>query len=201
MAAIESSDDELIELARQLNPHARRLRKRYESELESVITSAYARIAQATFDKYGESIYPDATSSLRVSFGTVAGYEDAGQTIPPTTTIAGAFAESATHHNEPPFNLPDAWLARKDNLNLDTPFDLVSTNDIIGGNSGSPMINREAHAVGLIFDGNIQSLTWDFQFSATQGRAVSVDVRAIIEALRNVYDAEALVNELLGSSS
>lgn len=200
-AAVQSCDDELIELARQLDPHARRLRKRYENELESVTTAAYARIAQATFDKYGESIYPDATSSLRVSFGTVAGYDDAGQAVPPLTHIGGAFADSETHQNQPPFNLPAAWLERKDALDLETPFDFVSTNDIIGGNSGSPAFNRNAETVGLIFDGNIQSLSWDYQFSQTQGRAVSVDVRAIIEALRKVYGAEALAAELLGSDS
>jgi len=198
LSAVAGSEDSLIRFVRSLDPLARQLRKRYEDELESVIRDAYARIAKALFAKYGDSVYPDATSSLRLSVGTVKGYQESASHAPAMTTLRGAYELSAKHHNDPPYRLPPRWLERKEGLDLQTPFNFVSTNDIIGGNSGSPVINRDGQIVGIVFDGNIQSLPWDYQFDQTQGRSVSVDVRAIIEALRHIYDAAALAEELLG---
>jgi len=126
----------------------------------------------------------------------VAGYTELGRRIPPWTTIAGAFEHAAAHDHEPPFKLPQSWIDRKGDMDLDTPMNFVSTIDIIGGNSGSPVVNRRGQVVGLVFDGNVQSLVWSFVFSDQQGRAVSVHSAAIREALKSVYDATALADEL-----
>ncbi|GJM25752.1 MAG: dipeptidyl-peptidase [Phycisphaerae bacterium] len=197
--AVGKSKDSMILFAKLLEGYARPLRKQIEDEWESVEADAYTRIAKAMYAKYGESVYPDATGTLRFSFGTVKAYQEQNKTIPHSTTIGGGFDLSRDHKNTDPFNLPESWLKAEKNLTSTTPFNYVSTCDIIGGNSGSPTINREGEIVGIIFDGNIQALIWDIQFTQEQARGVHVDSRAIIESLKNVYGADAMVKELKGT--
>src|SRR5207247_8554875 len=135
---------------------------------------------------------------LRLSYGTVKGYQELAKQIPALTNVAGLYQRGAEHNNQPPFDIPKRWLDRKSKLNPNTPFNFVSDADIIGGNSGSPVVNKNNEFVGIIFDGNIQSLVLDCIFSDKQARAVSVDSAAISEALRKVYDAGALVDQLEG---
>jgi hypothetical protein len=196
--AIAMSDDTMIKLALAVDADARAVRKQREDKIEGVQTSQYALIAKALFETKGTSTYPDATFTLRLAFGTVKGYEEGGKTIPPYTTIGGAFLHAEQHGNKPPYELPPSWHKAKDDgrLKVDTPLNFVSTADIIGGNSGSPVVNRDNEVVGLIFDGNIQSLVLDFGYEDRYARAVSVDSRAIVEALRSIYRAEDLVKEL-----
>ena len=144
----------------------------------------------------GTSLYPDATFTLRLSYGAVKGYQENGKFVAPFTDFAGLFRHSAEHGDKYPYHIPDSWKKAKRQLNLRTPLNFVSSADIIGGNSGSPVINRNAELVGLIFDGNIQSLVGDFYFDETVNRAVSVDSRGMLEALRKVYHADAAANEL-----
>lgn len=194
--AIEESKDPMILLAKLLDAESRAVRKTMESDVEEVKRQAYAKIAAAKFAAQGTSTYPDATFTLRLSYGIVKGYEEDGKQIPPFTTFAGMYARAKEHDNKPPFDLPPRWLERKDKLNLETPLNFVCTADIIGGNSGSPVVNKNAELVGIIFDGNIQSLVLDYIFTEQQSRAVSVDSRGIIEALRKIYEATALADEL-----
>jgi hypothetical protein len=194
--AISNSKDPMILLARLVDPESRRLRKLLETELDEVKRQAYDQIAKAKFAVEGTSNYPDATFTLRLALGTVKGYEEDGKHIPFETTYAGLYERAKEHHNKPPFDLPQRWVKHKDKLNLKTPFNFVCTADIIGGNSGSPVINRDAELVGLIFDGNIQSLVLDFIFTEKQARAVAVCSQAIPEALNSIYDAQELANEL-----
>jgi hypothetical protein len=196
--AIEASEDPVVMLASALEPFAAELRERYEKEFESVMVGAYSRIAQVRFEKFGEEIYPDATHTLRLSVGLVNGYMERGERIVPVTRIGGAFGHAETHGHVAPFELPESWMEAKDRLTLDTPFNFVSTNDIIGGNSGSPTFNRACEIVGIIFDGNIQSLVWDIDFNQEQARAVSVHSQGITEALDKIYNAGPLVKELTG---
>jgi hypothetical protein len=198
---IATYDDPMIKLALAVDEDARALRKRFEDEVEGVYTAQYARIARAIFAEKGDSVYPDATFTLRLAFGTVKGYEVDGKTIAPFTTIGGAFAHAQAHGNKAPYALPPSWIKARDErrLRLDTPLNFVSTADIIGGNSGSPVVNRAGEVVGLIFDGNIQSLVLDFVYDDRVARAVSVDSRAIAHALRSIYSAEALARELTGA--
>ena len=165
---------------------------------DEVKQQAYRQIAAARFALEGASSYPDATFTLRLAYGVVKGYEENGHVVPSFTKMAGLYERAASQSYKPPFDLPEKWIQRKARLNLDTPFNFVSTADIIGGNSGSPVVNRAGELVGIIFDGNLQSLALDFAYTETQARAVSVDSRAIIEALRKVYDAQDLANELTG---
>lgn len=194
--AIEESKDPMILLAKLLDAESRAVRKTMESDVEEVKRQAYAKIAAAKFAAQGTSTYPDATFTLRLAYGIVKGYEEDGKQIPPFTTYAGMYARAKEHDNKPPFDLPPRWLERKDKLNLDTPLNFICTADIIGGNSGSPVVNKNAELVGIIFDGNIQSLVLDYIFTEQQARAVSVDSRGIIEALRKIYEATALADEL-----
>ncbi|MHC5537211.1 S46 family peptidase [Singulisphaera rosea] len=193
-------DDPMIKLALVVDADARAVRKRFEDDVEGILSAQYALIAKATFEAQGASVYPDATFTLRLAFGTVKGYENEGKLIPPYTHIEGAFRHAETHGNTPPYELPTSWHeARKDGrLRLKTPLNFVSTADIIGGNSGSPVVNRNNEVVGLIFDGNIESLVLDFAYDDRVARAVSVDSRGIVEALRSVYHADGLVKELTG---
>jgi hypothetical protein len=190
--------DPMIELARLVDGPSRAVRKRFEAEVDEPKRGAYAALAKARFAMDGDKVYPDATFTLRLAFGTVKGYTENGKPVPPYTTFEGLYKRSAEQGNKGPFELPRRWAERKDRLDLATPLNFVSTNDIIGGNSGSPVINKDAEVVGLIFDGNIQSLVLDFVFDQEQARAVSVDSRGIVEALRKVYDATALADELTG---
>jgi hypothetical protein len=193
-------NDPMIKLALAVDADARAVRKTFEDEVEGVLTAQYALIAKATFEDQGDSVYPDATFTLRLAFGTVKGYEVDGKVIAPYTTIGGAFRHADAHGDKPPYQLPRSWVEAKEvgRLRLDTPLNFVSTADIIGGNSGSPVVNRDNEVVGLIFDGNIQSLVLDFAYDDRVARAVSVDSRAIVEALRSIYRADGLVAELTG---
>ncbi len=196
--AIQASADPMIRLARLIDPLARTVRKRHHDELETVETHAYDLIAGVWKESGGKRHYPDGTFTPRISFGAIKGYEDKGKWLEPFTVLGGLFDRSAQHENKEPFVLPKSWLDKKAALDLKTPFNFVSTNDIIGGNSGSPVINASAEIIGLIFDGNIYSLIGDFYYDETTNRAVEVDARAIVEALSKVYAADALVKELLG---
>ena len=199
-AAIDASTDPLIALAKVFDAENRELRKRFEDEVDSKEKEGYSKIAQALFAIYGNSLYPDATFTLRLSYGTIKGYTQNGQTIPPFTNFAGLFQRSEERHNEFPFDLPKRWAGARDMVNPNTPYNFVSTCDIIGGNSGSPTINKAGEVVGLIFDGNIQSLILDIAYEEETARAVSVDTRAILESLRKVYDCQALADELTGKT-
>jgi hypothetical protein len=192
-----TSDDPMIELMRAIDGPWRELRKRYEDEVEAVETAQGSRVSRARFAVLGTDVYPDATFTLRLAFGEVKGYREAGRWIPPFTEFKGLY-EKAT--GEDPYVLPDRFVKAKSRVKLETPYDLVSTNDITGGNSGSPLISRDAQVVGLIFDGNIQSLSNDFLYSEDQARAVSVDSRGIYEALRDIYRATGLLAELTAAT-
>jgi hypothetical protein len=198
LEAVKNSTDPMLRFAADVDPESRAVRKRYEDEVEGAQRAGYAKIAAAQFALGGEDIYPDATFTLRLAFGTVKGYEEEGQQIPPFTTYAGLYQRFEERHGSPPFDLPSRWMERREKLKLDTPFNFVSTADIIGGNSGSPVINRAGEVVGLIFDGNIYGLILDIAYTEKQARAVAVDCRAMIEALRKVYDAGVLADEITG---
>jgi hypothetical protein len=194
-AAAEAAHDPMVDLARAIDPAARAAKKTFGTQ-EEIKQQAYGEIAKARFAIEGTNTYPDATFTLRLSYGRVRGYEENGKQIPALTNFQGLYDRAAEHENKPPFDLPQRWMERKDKLALPTPFDFVSDADIIGGNSGSPVVNKDGEFVGIIFDGNIQSLVLDCIFTDKQARAVSVSSAAIIEALRNVYDAQPLVDEL-----
>src|SRR6266446_1024139 len=196
--ASSAAHDPMIDLARFVDGPARNARKIHDAQ-EEIKKQAYGEIARARFAIEGTSNYPDATFTLRLSYGTVRGYEEDGKQIPPFTNFEGLFQRSAEHNNKEPFDLPKRWIDKKSSLNLATHFNFVSDADIIGGSSGSPVVNKAGEFVGIIFDGNIQSLVLDCIFTDKQARAVSVDSAAIIEALRNVYDAQPLVDELLSA--
>jgi len=192
--AVAASRDAMIHLARLSDPDAREVRKQFEDRVEAVRTKGSERIARARFALYGTQIYPDATFTPRLSFGQVKGLrEDDGRLIAPFTTMAGNFR---IHTAREPFALPKSWLDARDRIDLNTPMNLCTTNDIIGGNSGSPLFNQNAEIVGLIFDGNLQSLGGDYGFDERVNRAVAVDSRAILEALDKIYGARRLAQEL-----
>lgn len=195
LEAIRSSDDPLVKLAREMEEEYRRVHKINE-ELDEIETQAYARIADVLFATQGTSSYPDATFTLRLAFGTVQGYVEGGDVIPPWTTLGGAFLHAEAHGNEEPWQLPKSFVRAKDELALDTPYNFVCTADIIGGNSGSPVVNKEGELVGVIFDGNIQSLTSNFYYTDEVARAVAVHSSAVREALTKIYHAERLVQEI-----
>jgi hypothetical protein len=196
-ADVEAAHDPMIELARLVDHEARAVRKIIETQ-DEIKRQAHSKIAQARFALEKTSSYPDATFTLRLAFGAVKGYQENGQAIPFQTTLAGLYERAAAHNYKPPFDLARRWIDRKNKLNLHTPFDFVSTADIIGGNSGSPVINREGEFVGIIFDGNIQSLVLDFAYMDFQAQAISVNCQAIIEALRKVYGVGELADEIVG---
>jgi hypothetical protein len=191
--AIRASKDPMLELVRALDGEARAVRERFEKEVESVIDQNGELIARARFEAYGTSTYPDATFTLRLSFGQVKGYSEEGKTVEPLTRLAGLY-ERAT--GEDPFRLPPSWLQAKPRVDLQTPFNFASSNDIIGGNSGSPIFNKDAEIVGIVFDGNRQSLGGEYGFDEASNRAVSVHGQGILEGLRKVYDARRLLEEL-----
>ena len=197
-AALAASTDPMIVLARKADPYFRDLRKDYEESVESVLTSAGEKIAKARFAIFGKSIYPDATFTLRLTYGTVQGYPMNGTKAPSKTTFYGLYDRAASFDFKPPFNLMPRFMQRKDKIDLPTPLNFVASLDIIGGNSGSPVINQNGEFVGIIFDGNIESLTGNFEYIEETNRAVAVHSAAIIEALRKVYDAAPLADELIG---
>src|SRR5881398_3635136 len=196
-AALQAAHDPMIDLARMVDAPARQARKINDAQ-DEIKKQAYSEIAKARFAIEGASNYPDATFTLRLSYGTVRGYEQDGKQIPAFTDFAGLYQRSDEHDNKPPFDLPQRWINKKADLNLATHLNFVSDADIIGGNSGSPVVNKANEFVGIIFDGNIQSLVLDCIYTDTQARAVSVDSAAIIEALRKAYDTNALADELEG---
>ncbi|HEY1192131.1 MAG TPA: S46 family peptidase [Gemmata sp.] len=198
VADLATLKDPMIELARLVDGPSRALRKRFETEVDEPKRQAHAALAKAKFAMDGDKVYPDATFTLRLAFGTVKGYKEDGQDVPAFTTFKGLYRRAAEQHNKGAFELPKRWEEKKNKLDLSTPYNFVCTADIIGGNSGSPVINRNAEVVGLIFDGNIQSLVLDFVYDQETARAVSVDSRGITEALRKVYDANDLADELTG---
>ena len=197
-AAVEASPDSMIVLARKIDPLAREVRTFMEDEVEAPITRAGEKIAQARWKVHGKTMPPDATFTLRLSYGTVKGFPAEGTTIAPFTTFHGMLDRSLSHGGKAPWALPERWLEKKASLKLETPLNFVSTNDIIGGNSGSPVVNAKGEFVGIVFDGNIQSLAWDYFYTDERARCVSVDARGIAEALRSVFGADALVRELTG---
>jgi hypothetical protein len=184
----------MIQFALRIDPAARELRKTWESAVSGPTDSAAARIAKAKFAAYGDAVYPDATFTLRLSYGKVAGWTHRGVTVPATTTFKGLY-ERATGNE--PYKLAPRWLAAKDRLNPDTVFDFVTTNDIIGGNSGSPVINAKAEILGAAFDSNIHGLGGDYGYDGSLNRTVVVSTAAATEALQKVYGAEGLVKELM----
>jgi len=197
-AAVLASADPMLKFALLVDADARPVRKTYEDKIESVVKNNSEKIAKAKFAVYGATSYPDATFTLRLSYGTIKGYRENGVEVAPITTIGGTFAHAT---GRDPFALPETWLKAKADLDMNTPMNFCSTNDIIGGNSGSPVINRDAEIVGLIFDGNIQSLGGDYGFDESVNRAVAVHSAAIIEALKKVYHADRIVRDLTGQAS
>jgi hypothetical protein len=198
--AITASKDPILLLALAVDAESRKIRKRMELEVEEPKRQAYAEIAKVKFALEGTSTYPDATFTLRLAFGTVKGYEENGKKVPAETYYSGLYERSTEHMNKSPFDLPQRWIDKKGKLDMKVPLNFVCTADIIGGNSGSPVVNKDAEVVGLIFDGNIQSLVLDFAFTEEQGRAVSVHSQGMIEALRKVYEATNVADELEGKS-
>ncbi|HET9598568.1 MAG TPA: S46 family peptidase [Anaeromyxobacteraceae bacterium] len=188
-----SRDDAMIALAMRVDPDARAVRKTFEDEVEAVVRRASEALTRARFELEGTGTAPDATFSPRLSYGAVRGWDEEGRAVAPFTTLRGAFER---HTGRPPFALPSRWLEARGRLDPSRPLDFVTTNDIIGGNSGSPVVDARAELVGLVFDGNIHSLGGEYGFDAATNRAVAVHAGAILEALSTVYRAEALLKEL-----
>lgn len=184
----------MIRLARILDPPARRYRKRAEDSVEAILTESAAKIAQARFAIYGKNLYPDATFTLRLEYGPVLGYHESSGKPIPYATVYGGLYERAT--GKDPYKLPQRWIDAKPLLNLKTPFNFVTTVDSHGGNSGSPTLGTKGEIVGILFDGNIESLPNRFIYTETQARSVHVASQGIIEALRKVYKAERVLKEL-----
>jgi len=192
-AAIDASTDPMIVYARRLDANDRQLLKRYDAQFDAPVTAAQAKLADARFAAYGDSIYPDATFTLRISYGKVAGWLERGQMVPTRTTIGGAF-DRAT--GSQPFLLAKAFSANEARINKATTFDFITTNDIIGGNSGSPVIDKNGAVIGAAFDGNIHSLAGNYGYDGSNNRTVVVSTAAVEEALKNIYPAPALLAEL-----
>jgi hypothetical protein len=199
-AAVSAANDPMIELARLIDDESRALRKVAEAQSETK-QEAYAAIAQARNALFGTTGYPDATFTLRLALGTVKGYRENGLEIPPFTTMGGLYERAESMDFRPPFDLPERWEKRRSRLRLKTPFNFVNTVDIIGGNSGSPVLNRAGEFVGIVFDGNPESLPWDYAYDDDQGRGIAVHSAAILESLKNVYKTKRLMDELKSDRS
>jgi hypothetical protein len=198
-AAVNGSTDPAIELARKIDPFLRENEKWQEDNVLSIETAAGEKIGAARFAVYGKTTYPDATFTLRLSYGTVAGYPMNGTQAPPKTTFFGLYDRADSFDRKPPYNLPRRYIENAAAIDLSTPLNFVNTCDIIGGNSGSPVINRAGEIVGLIFDGNIESLVGNYVYDIERNRAVAVHTAAMTEALRKIYGAGALADELQGT--
>jgi len=198
-AAVAASNDPMIVAARRLDPIVRESTKQRQA-LAGKITPSEEKLGKARFLAYGREAYPDATFTLRLSYGTVAGYPYNGTVAPPFTTFWGLYDRAASFSNKAPFNLTPREEAARDKISLSTPFDFVSTNDIIGGNSGSPVVNREGELVGLVFDGNIESLAGDYVYEGERNRTVAVHSAGMLEGVRKIYHADALADELEGKT-
>jgi hypothetical protein len=196
LAAVGSSSDPMIRLALAIDQESRALRHRYETEVEEIERQANAKISKIRFAQFGRSVAPDATFTLRLAFGVVRGYEAEGKQVPFFTTLAGLFERSDRLGNREPFELPTRWRGGKAKLNLSTPLNFVSTADTIGGNSGSPVLNRAGELVGINFDRNRYGLVRNFVYTDVGARHVAVHGAAVIEALNKLYGAEELVREL-----
>jgi hypothetical protein len=198
LEAVYQCQDPMIKLALLVDPVSRGLRARYEKQVEAVETRNGARVAAVMFKLKGTSIPPDATGTLRLSFGAVKGYVEDGREIPFQTTFAGLYERSDKAGNKDPYELPASFLKKRSAVRMSTPINFVSTADSIGGNSGSPLVNRKGEFVGVLFDGNIQSLPTRFVYDDRMSRSVMVHAQGIIEALLKVYGAKPLVDEILG---
>lgn len=198
MKAVGASEDPMIAFVKSLDQASRDLRTRYETKVQAVERAAYAKIAAARFAVLGDSVYPDATFTLRLSYGKVAGYQEGDAQIPPFTNFGGVYSKARERAGEAWYTLPESWVKAADSIDRSTEFNLVSDHDIIGGNSGSPVVDAKGEVVGLIFDGNIHSLIGNYAYSDVIARSVSVDSRGIVGALKDVYGADRLVQELVG---
>jgi hypothetical protein len=198
-AAADSAGDPAIVLARKIDPVVREVRRWMEDNVESVTTEAGQKIGLARFAVYGKSVYPDATFTLRLGYGSVKGYPMNGTEAPPRTTFYGLFDRSYGFDGKDPFQLPARYSDRRGRIDLSVPLNFVSTCDTVGGNSGSPILDRNGEIVGLLFDGNIESLVGTYVYNEVDNRSVAVHTAAMTEALRNIYDAGALADELEGS--
>ncbi len=198
-AAVDKCEDPLIVLARKVDPMLRELIKK-QDEASAVTSDAAGKIAQARFQIYGNTVYPDATFTLRLAYGTVRGYSEDTTLVPWKTTFYGLFERFHAFDGKPPFHLPKSVLAHEKDLDLSTPLDFVHTCDITGGNSGSPTLNRAGEIVGLVFDGNVQSLANDLVYANGADRSLSVHCGGIIEALEKIYGAHELVVEIQGGA-
>jgi hypothetical protein len=183
----------MIRLALDIDPESRALRKRYEDEVEAPLTRGEEMIADARFRIYGSETYPDATFTLRITYGAVKGWEEKGEMVDPFTRTSRLFERTT---GQRPFMLPDTWQAAREQLDPDTPFNFVATTDITGGNSGSPIVAADGSLVGLAFDGNIHSIAGDYWFDPATNRTVGVNTAIMLEALETVYEADHLVDEL-----
>jgi hypothetical protein len=195
-AAVDQSRDPMIELARSLDPDSRALRRQFDDAVEAPIAASSARIAGARFTAFGTRIYPDATFTLRLNYGTVTGWTQNGVEVEPFTYLDRAFARAT---GSSPFKIPDSWMKAKERLDMRTPFCISTSNDIVGGNSGSPLIDAHGNIVGLMFDGNIDSIAGSYWFDPANNRAIAVHPAIIREALDQVYGAKSLLTELEGS--
>ena len=191
--AVKASDDPMIRMALAIDPEARALRERYENVVEAPLTRGEEMIADARFRIYGSDTYPDATFTLRITYGAVEGWEEKGEMVDPFTRTSRLFERTT---GQRPFMLPDTWQAAREDLDPDTPFNFVATTDITGGNSGSPIVGADGSLVGLAFDGNIHSIAGDYWFDPATNRTVGVDTAIMLEALKTVYGADHLVKEL-----
>jgi hypothetical protein len=196
--AIADSQDPMIRFVASINGDLLTVRKEYESRVDAPTRTAAERIAAARFAVYGTSVDPDATFTARLSYGTIKGFKNGeGKFVQPYTTIGGLFGRAT---GAAPYKLPATWLKAKGSLNLSLPMNVSTTNDVIGGNSGSPLINKDGQVVGLIFDGNIYSLGGDYGYDAERNRSIAVDSRALLEGLRKVYHFDRVVEEIEAGS-
>jgi hypothetical protein len=199
-AAVEASTDPFIVMTRKIEPLRREMIKWLESNVQGPMDRAGEKLGKARFAAFGKSTYPDATFTLRLSYGQVKGYPMNGTVAPAKTTMYGLYDRGTSFNFDGPFALPSRWMEGRDKLDLSTPMDFVTTNDIIGGNSGSPVIDRDGAIVGLIFDGNIESLVGNYFFDETANRAVAVHTGAMTEAMKKLYGAGKLLDELLAGA-